>query len=171
MNFIPVIRHDQPEASLIYNAYCKAFPENERRSKEQYLRLFDTGEAEILLIKHETEKIGYLILWKLSDCVYIEHFEIFPEFRSRKFGSLVLRKLHQIYPETVLESEPEDQDDIAERRIRFYERNGFHIIDREYIQPSYGEGKKSLRLYLLSTVRMDAGKVSREIHRTVYGAH
>lgn len=169
MNFIPVIRHDQPEASLIYQAYCKAFPEDERRSEAQYRQLFDTAEAEILMIENSSKKIGYLIIWKLSECVYIEHFEVFPEFRSQKFGSKILHEFQAIYPDTVLESEPENQDAIAERRIRFYERNGFHIIDREYLQPSYGEGKKPLRLYLLSTTDRDTEKISREIHRTVYG--
>lgn len=169
MKFIPVFRYSQPEAIKIFKAYCLAFPPEERRNERQYSALFDTGEAEVLLIEHDNTQIGYLIIWKLSHYIYIEHFEVFPEFRSKKYGSLILEEFQKIHPGIVLESEPENKNEVAERRIRFYERNGFKIIDRDYIQPSYGEEKESVHLYLLSTKPADAADIAREIHRLVYG--
>jgi hypothetical protein len=38
----------------------------------------------------------------------------------------------------------------AKRRYSFYQRNRFQLIDTTYVQPSYGEGKQSLNLWLLA---------------------
>jgi hypothetical protein len=90
---------------------------------------------------HEAKNIGYLIIWNSVILFFVEHFEVFEEFRSQKLGSYITGYLFENYPRIVLEIEPEHLGDDAKRRYAFYQRNNFRLIDEMYVQPSYGEGK------------------------------
>ncbi len=154
----------------IYTSYCRSFPEAERRNDDQFISLFGHPVARIFSITDEEESVGYLITWSLSRAVFIEHFEIFEQFRNRKYGSRVLAAFSEIHPRLVLETEPAHLDEIAERRVGFYDRNGFEIIDKNYRQPSYGDGKSALDLWLMTNYKHDdTAELVREIYETVYG--
>ena len=120
-------------------------------------------------MKNDESQIGYVILWKLEPCYYLEHFEVFEEFRNLKLGSQILTELKEKFQNILLESEPSHLDVMAERRINFYVRNGFSIISEDYIQPSYGPGKNSMILFLLSNfVIADVKEIEKELHSKVY---
>lgn len=57
---------------------------------------------------------------------------------------------------------------MAVRRVRFYERNGFFFNDYPYIQPSMGEGRKEIPLFLMSTERKIDEEEYRMIRNTLY---
>lgn len=136
--------------SKIFYAYEKTFPENERREKEQFLDLAENPDVFIFNAKFQDETVGYVVIWELKDFYFLEHFEVFEEFRNQKFGEKILEALKEKFDKIMLETEPDSLSEIAARRVRFYERNGFEIINKDYIQPSYGEGKSSLHLFLMA---------------------
>ncbi len=140
---------NRKKISRIFNTYQRTFPEEERRDKNQFLELSENPNVYILNIKNDDDSIGYCIIWQLNDFWFLEHFEVFEDFRNKKYGSEILQNLIEKYENIILESEPETQSEIANRRILFYQRNGFNIIDKSYIQPSYGEGKPTVNLWLL----------------------
>ena len=156
-------------AHEIYHSYCTSFPEDERRGEAQFWDLFDNEYAQIVSIVKEEKNIGYLILWELSEFIFVEHFEIFSQFRGQNFGSEVLAQLIQKHGELILETEPVELNTIAERRVKFYERNGFSILKKDYIQPSYGDGKNALNLFLMGTFSPeDLEKSIAEIYEIIY---
>lgn len=155
--------------SRIFSAYEKTFPADERRDEEQFLDLLENEKSFILSIKNDDFQVGYAILWKLETFYFLEHFEVFEEFRNLKLGSHILSELKEKFGKIVLESEPSDLSEMAERRIGFYERNGFSIISENYLQPSYGEGKNALNLYLLNNFPVEnISEIVKEIHEEVY---
>lgn len=155
--------------SKIFNRYEQTFPENERRNKDQFLSLAENPNAFIFLIKNENQTIGYVVIWEISDMFFLEHFEVFEEFRNMKFGEKVLEVLKEKFGKIILESEPETLGETAKRRIGFYERNGFVIIKKNYLQPSYGEGKNSLNLYLMvNFVPENLEILINEVYKIVY---
>ncbi len=155
--------------SRIFNIYEKTFPEDERRCKEQFLALAENPDAFVFHINKENETIGYAVIWELSGFHFLEHFEVFEEFRNQKFGERILAVLKENFGKIILESEPETLDETAKRRIGFYKRNGFAIIKKNYLQPSYDEGKSSLNLYLMANfVPENLEILVREIYETVY---
>ena len=169
MEFINISSSSDYRIQEIVNSYCTSFPEAERRNEEQFKNLFSQPCVNILSIFHENENIGYLVIWKLSGFVFVEHFEVFERFRNKKYGSEVISHLFQEYPKIVLEIEPETLDDLAKKRYHFYQRNGFNIIDENYIQPSYGDGKPSLELWLLSNFPTENTlQIREEIYDVVY---
>lgn len=168
MNF-NIINAGDSLAHEIYHSYCASFPEDERRGEAQFWDLFDNEYAQIISIVKEEKNIGYLILWELSEFVFVEHFEIFSRFRGQNFGSEVLAQLIQKHGELILETEPVELNTIAERRVKFYERNGFSILKKDYIQPSYGDGKNALNLFLMGTFSPeDLEKSIAEIYEIIY---
>ena len=156
--------------SKIFYAYEKTFPADERREKEQFLDLIEKSDCYIFGVKNDENLVGYLIFWELKNCYFLEHFEVFEEFRNLKLGEKILFELKEKFHKIILESEPKDLNEMSARRIAFYERNGFSIVDENYIQPSYGEGKKSLNLFLLSNFQVEnLNEIKSEIYQKVYG--
>lgn len=169
MEFLRIYNADDSCTRQILDAYLETFPAEERREKDQFLALFENPNAQILSLKKDGESVGYLILWQLSECVFVEHFEVFLEHRNRKLGSEILQDLQKIYPKIILESEPATLNEIADRRINFYQRNGFNVIDEHYLQPAYGEGKNFVNLWLLANyIPKDTDALVREIYNIVY---
>ena len=115
-----------------------------------------------------TSQISVVKNWKHIHA-FLEHFEIFSEYRSLKYGSEIIADLFRDYSHIILEAEPETLNNDAQRRIDFYKRNGFRIIDEQYIQPSYGEGKSPLNLWLLANWQPEKlDWIKEEIYDIVY---
>lgn len=162
------VAHEQELAS-IYRSYCTAFPEDERRSAVSFYQLLQKPEVKFYQLFWFNEWIGYALFWQLSDFYFLEHFEIFPEYRGKQLGSLVLDYFKNQLGCIVLESESSHLNDTAKRRIEFYKRNGFMILTQDYIQPAYDCSKSSVPLFLLSNQPLDhlRDKIS-AIHSVVY---
>lgn len=169
MHFRPVTL-DQPQIiEKIYQAYLQAFPEDERRSPTQYQALYLNPSARVYLILQEENEIGYFITWAVEDFIFIEHFEIFPEARNSGLGSKVLAAFGAVHPKIILESEPANLNDIAQRRIHFYLRNNFKVLTKDYQQPTYQPHNKPVPLWLLGNYAAhNTQDIVAEIYRIVY---
>jgi GNAT superfamily N-acetyltransferase len=98
----------------------------------------------------------------------VEHFAVNPVLRNGGVGSRMLKALKEDAEKMIiLEVEPPIEE-IAVRRVRFYERNGFFFNDYPYIQPSMGEGRKETPLFLMSTERKIDEEEYRMIRNTLY---
>lgn len=169
MEFLPIATAEDYRIQEIYASYSGTFPEDERRDWKQFTALFSNPQVKVISVLHESHSIGYLIIWELSSYVFVEHFEVFEAFRSQKLGSHITGYLFKNHPRIILEIEPGHLDDDAKRRYSFYQKNGFTLIDEMYIQPSYGEGKKPLDLWLLANyIPEDLKRVKDEIYDVVY---
>jgi len=169
MEFLQITSPDDYRVQQIYHSYSTTFPEDERREWPQFIKLFEHPNVKVISVLNNTENIGYLIIWEFSNHVFVEHFEVFSEFRNQKLGSYITDYLFKNYPRIILEIEPEHLNEDAKRRFSFYQRNGFNLIDEMYVQPSYGEDKKSLKLWLLANYSPENLKdVKDEIYDIVY---
>ncbi|ASK31740.1 N-acetyltransferase [Chryseobacterium sp. T16E-39] len=169
MEFLPITSPEDYKIKDIYHSYSTTFPEDERRDWDQFVKLFTNPNVKIISVLHESEAIGYLIFWELSDYIFVEHFEVFEKFRSQKLGSHITGYLFKNHPRIILEIEPAHLGEDAQRRYSFYQKNGFSLIEEMYVQPSYGEGKQPLDLWLLANYSpKDLKKVKEEIYDVVY---
>lgn len=86
----------------------------------------------------EGKKKGYVIVTQKRNICLIMFLAVVKEYRSQGIGSKCLQEVLQHYQENeiVLEAEktmPEDKQEVKEekqRRIRFYEKNGFRILEQ-----------------------------------------
>ena len=139
------------ELESIRGLYCEAFPPEERREFDDLNQLVLKGECIINQIKTTDDKVaGICVYWIFDEFVYVEHFAVFPELRGRGIGEGTLSVLREKFKVLILETEP-PINEISQRRIKFYQRNGFHLLNLHYIQPSYGKNKPKVELKLMCT--------------------
>ncbi|EDR24074.1 hypothetical protein, conserved [Entamoeba dispar SAW760] len=105
---------------------------------------------------------------------FIEHIAISPEFRGEKIGQQVIEHLFKtIGGLWILEVEP-TEDEVHHRLRKWYYRNGFSIIDKNYKQPSYSFGGQSIPLWIMATQPLSNKVLSTFISvlkHNVYEAH
>jgi len=135
----------------IRDLYISAFPPKERREFYELAERIHLNEFTVYLVLISGGKTsGFCMIWDFSDFVYLEHFAIKPELRGHGIGEGVLSIIRKKYPVILLETEP-PVDEISIRRVNFYKRNGFKLMQLQYIQPSYGKDKPHVELNIMST--------------------
>ncbi|MDE6628869.1 MAG: GNAT family N-acetyltransferase [Muribaculaceae bacterium] len=161
----------------IERIYMESFPESERRPAGEWWRMICGGEFPLQLMvicdDEGKETVGFISFWRFSGFVYVEHFAVDARFRCGGTGSRALGEfLKRIDMPVVLEVERRGANDMADRRIGFYSRMGFHTVDDfDYVQPPYAPGLPSVPLLLMST-RPEAvapDVVAATLFREVYG--
>ena len=113
----------------VVGLYEAAFPADERREVAEFSRLADTEKKFHInvFVGDNDEFIGFLTSWEWDDFRYGEHFAISPEMRCGGIGGNALRWfLASDSRPLVIEVEP-PTDEMACRRIGFYERNGLRL--------------------------------------------
>lgn len=144
--------NDPCQLESISELYISAFPVNERREFDNLKLLLATDGCWFYRIFTESGNLaGFCILWDFQHFVFIEHFAIEPGLRGLGIGEKTLAEIKALFKKTVVLETELPVDEISRRRIRFYERNGFHKLSRTYFQPSYGAEKPAVELKLMST--------------------
>lgn len=151
--------------------YLEAFPPAEQRPWEMIAARCD-GKLSLSGIYLNGRIVGMVTTWRFPDFVYVEHFVVDATLRGRNIGSSAIHILQrQCAPLPILlEVEPEHLSPQALSRIKFYQRLGFHIIDRSYVQPPYDSYLPPVHLWLMATdPELSPQKASLLLHRVVYG--
>lgn len=149
--------------------YEQSFPPEERRDwcalpvDNQAFKLWAIVDDDI---DEEPVEVGLVTVWEFDGFSYVEHFAVQPGLRGAGVGSWVLSQLRE---PVILEVEPAGSTPEAERRIRFYERNGFRVLDVQYVQPPYSPELPELELKLMLRGDIeDIDAVIKTIHKNVY---
>jgi len=164
---------DRENFAEVYDIMENSFPKDERRSYEAQEALFEKKEYSIYGEWTGDKLLGFIAVWEFEEFVYIEHFAVDEAHRNGGRGRTMLIELLQMTGKSaVLEVEPPETED-AERRIGFYERNGFVLNDHHYVQLSLGEDREPVELKIMSYPRaIDRevfDKVKDTIYRSVFG--
>lgn len=171
LKFHRILSTDDSLFERFSELFQSSFPVNERRPLES-LRKIISAEPDVYCdaVLRDTVFVGLLVYWDFSDFVYVEYLAVNPDIRGGGIGARVLSQLKDfVRRSVVLEVEP-PLNELAKRRIGFYERNGFVLLENEYFQPSYGL-VPGLELKLMSSgkLMLDIPRVIDIIHSRVYG--
>ncbi len=128
---------DKEGLSALYQKEMTAdFPRSELKPLRAMLRLMDMGRYDPLLAVRDGQPIGYALMWLPEDRsgALLEYFAVLRGLRSGGLGTAILDLLAQRYGQLFGEAEAPCSGDPAEdglrrRRIAFYERNGFRVLD------------------------------------------
>jgi len=133
-----------------WKIYSASFPLNERRVSNQQTDVFKKKEYQVDIYLSDNHVIGFTAFWTTTDFIYIEHFAIAPEVRSKGLGSAILKPFIETKPiPVILEIEP-TIDDLTSRRLKFYESLGFIRNDHLHFQPPYHITDQPLHLVILT---------------------
>jgi len=147
------------------------FPQAELKPLKGMLRLMDQGQYLPLLVSDQGENIGYAMMWLSPerDGALLEYLGVFPDLRSGGYGTKILALLMERFGQVFGEVEAPVSKDPAEnhlrrRRIAFYERCGFRLLD--YDCALFGVHFKCM----YQGPETDDRKVE-ALHRSVYAAY
>ena len=162
------------DLDTIHDIYMDSFPPEERRPWNDILHKLDTvgSPFSLTLILLKGKASGFITSWDFGDFVYIEHFAMQSSGRGSGIGAKALRRFcRQARKPVFLEVEPPSVGQMAQRRIKFYERNGFvPFYDFKYVQPPYAEGLPEVELVLMGTSsEVSLEEVKNKLHTEVYG--
>lgn len=130
---------NKEELTRLYNGeMIFDFPKAELKPVRSMLRLMDLGRYDPLLVLEDGEAVGYAMVWLPADGRggLLEYFGVLRGKRNGGLGTQILALLAERYGQIFGEAEAPDSDDPEEndlrrRRIAFYQRNGFRVLDYE----------------------------------------
>jgi len=153
MKFIRITKSSDKILDNLFNLYEEAFPKRERRKVSYFKYLIDNEERMYFYAIESNDSLaGFFVYWKFEDFYFLEYFTIYPTLRNQKIGQKILDYLNNnLKGIRIMEVEPADEG-MALRRIKYYERNGYKIVKKDYKQPSYREDDEGLPLWLMSNI-------------------
>lgn len=161
----------------IYEILKSSFPDEELRTKENQKALLNKEYYHISVAKTEDEKdiTGVLCFYEFDSFIFIEHFAVAPDLRGKQIGSRLLEGFLMCNEKpVVLEVEPET-DDITRKRIAFYKKYGFFLLDYDYQQPPMRNNTDAIKLQIMSyphPLNKDGfNKIKDTLYRYVYSVN
>lgn len=140
----------EADFEVVWKIMEESFPIDELRTKEGQKELFAESKYHVYGYVLQKEIVAILAVWEFDTFTFLEHFAVSSSYRNGGIGADVLQQmLAQFMTPIVLEVELPTRD-LAERRIRFYERNGFELNHYEYVQPALNAVSKPIPLMIMS---------------------
>jgi ribosomal protein S18 acetylase RimI-like enzyme len=142
---------NEHDFSKIYAIMEASFPASECRTFDSQKALLKHPSYRLITEKNEQGHIvAFLAGWDFMHFRFVEHIAVDSSIRGGGRGKkLMSRFISESDIPVVLEVEP-PVDEWTRRRIRFYERLGFHLNQFEYVQPPLRQGQADLRLQIMS---------------------
>ena len=145
-----ITRSENEVFKQLTELYIEAFPVEERRELKQLkAMLADEPDMYFNAVECEGQLAGLFVYWDFGTFYYLEHLAVFTEMRNKKIGQQILDWVKEHLQGTrLLEVEPAETE-MSIRRIHYYERNGYKILDKQYLQPSYTLGGSAFPLWIM----------------------
>lgn len=142
---------EEKDFDKIYALMDLSFPVDEHRPYEGQKALLKRPFYQLYGAKEGEEIRGFLAVWEFEEMVYVEHFAVNPTFRNGGMGASMLRELETMLQKRICLEVEYPENEMAIRRIGFYERNGFSLNEYPYIQPALAEGQNEIPLKIMTT--------------------
>lgn len=150
MSLIRITSANDQRLDRLIPLYEESFPESERRKIAQLKRMIATCDTMYFnAIECDEELSGLFVYWELGDFYYLEHLAVYPAMRNKKIGQQVLDYVAaHLKGVRLLEVEP-TEDEMTTRRVNYYQRNGYKVLDKSYVQPSYHVHEDACPLWIM----------------------
>lgn len=124
---------------VIYPEYKSIFPEAERKDYADIKKSYNNNITDIIEIIVEEQFAGFFITDFLKDNPYVllDFFAILPKYQNKGYGSEAIKLLKEMYKnydgifieiEKLGNGDNEEENQIRQRRAKFYENLGFHKL-------------------------------------------
>ncbi len=135
----------------MYKIMEESFPPDERRTYIGQKSAMDEENYCVYTYEDSGKIVAFFTVWFLEGFVFAEHFAVDKKYRNHGIGTKLIKKvLDSLSLPLLLEIELENSSETAKRRADLYRRLGFNINQYEYEQPSYGQGKSTIPMHIVS---------------------
>lgn len=135
----------------MYHLMKTSFPQDEYRPYAAQKALLDNPAYRVYAHYDENHALlAFLAIWDFDRFAFLEHFAVKAECRNSGLGGRLLQKLASLLNKPLcLEAELPDNE-LAQRRIGFYQRNGFRQNPYPYIQPALAADQHPVPLRIMT---------------------
>lgn len=170
----PIYTSDIQLYKFMEDILVDAFPPEEYRPLEvlrEYTDQTDNFYNNIIL--DDDLPVGFITYWDFDNFYYVEHFATNPALRNGGYGKRTLDFLSSYLKKPIVLEVERPIEEMAKRRINFYERQGFIVWEKDYNQPPYRPGDGFLPMYIMASGNLDPEKdyeeVKKKLYTSVYG--
>lgn len=158
ITFYPLSAASEADLAWFHDLYDSAFPDFEQRTRPGRDRILRECPAYQAQIFHDGgERAGILGGWQLGEWYYIEHFAVDASRRGQGTGRRAMAAIASRFAQLILEIDP-PVDEIARRRLAFYQGCGFVANPFAHRHPSYKTQYAPHELVVLSYPQALAGE-------------
>jgi len=141
---------DETWFDAMYQIMEEAFPPCERRTKEGQRALFSIPQYEVYGWFQDQTLVAFLDAWDLGEIRFGEHLATGSSLRNKGIGKSLFQEYERLSPKPLVFEVELPDNDLARRRIAFYERLGYYCYDDvPYYQGSLNGEEEPLPLYLM----------------------
>lgn len=165
-----ITRLESKDFDKVYHLIEVSFPADEYRTYEEQKALLGNPNYNIYILPSENEDTikAFIAIWEFDSFAFIEHFAVNQKYRNMGLGSKILKEIVWVLKKMVcLEVEP-PHNELASRRIRFYERNNFFLNEYPYMQPAISKGRNPIPLFIMTFGRAINKDEFRTIKKDLY---
>lgn len=160
----------QKDFNKVYSIMEESFPIDERRTYEEQKELLNNKLYSIYILSDiENDNIkAFIAIWQFDDFAFIEHFAVSSSYRNGGIGAFILQEVKKLLSCMICLEVELPEEEMAKRRIGFYERNGFYYNEYEYMQPPMSKGRKEIPLRIMTSGEKVTKKRFKEIKDLLY---
>jgi len=136
---------------MFYQLLEEDFIYDERRTYKDQLDLLKNTSFNCYNIfdKNLKQNIGYICYWNFEDFIFGEHFAIHKDLRDQGYGTKFFKEIFLNTTKPIIIEVEKPNNSTRKRRLKFYKKLGFKILDKNYIQPSYHNSSESIPMFLI----------------------
>ena len=146
-----------------------SFPPEEYRPLNQ-LREYTDGKKHFhnnIIFDGDTA-VGFITYWDFDTFYYAEHFAIDPAQRNGGYGKRTLECLCRMLQRPIVLEVEMPEEEMARRRIGFYQRQGFILWQHPYLQPPYKPGDTFLPMLLMAYGDLQCDRDFEQVKSRIY---
>jgi hypothetical protein len=155
----------------VNDLYLNSFPPEERRSPEGLEKQLNEPGCSVNSVWISEIPAGLVVFWDFDEFLFVEHLAVQPHLRGQRIGEKIINQIvAKTHNPVVLEIEP-PLDEWSRRRMNFYLRLGFQLLDVDYLQPSYTGSGPGYPMKLMANNAIadkDLKRFIAEIYNRVY---
>lgn len=129
MKLVKITSSSDPRISRVPELYEEAYPIEERTETKRLLQMIeDCPQMTFNAIMDDNDEFsGMVVIWDLGICRYLLYLAILNEKRNLGLGEAALKALKDESNLPIILEVELPSENLKQRRIGFYMRNGFHI--------------------------------------------
>lgn len=169
MEIKQLVSSHSPYYPFVEQLLTLSFPAEEYRPLAEWKRLTDEKQAfHNQVILDDGQPVGLVTHWDFDRFCYVEHLAISPDARNGGYGGRLLQLLQQQLKRPIVLEVEKPQEEMARRRIGFYQRHGFELWTTPYLQPPYRPGDSMLPMHLMVWGELHESEAYEEVKSTLY---
>lgn len=149
----------------------KDFIREERTTLNKFKKRITRGQEEVYVYKEEGKEKAYIIVAVLNNYIMVTFLAVFEEYRGKGIGTKLLKEIRDNFSnkkgillevENPIYSIDEADKVVREKRIKFYEKSNYNIIDG--VEVSLHSTMFNIMLLNVNNTTIDKKEIAEELN-------